>query len=388
MTAQRRAVIVGAGIGGLASAIALEQAGWRVALLERGERLSGDGSALLVQPNAIRALRALGLGVAIDAISTPFDAGRLRRHDGRPLVRVSTGEMSDRLGAQAVAMHRNDLFEALVSALGDRVEVHTGVTATHVDLVQPAAGDNTRRWPADLVVGADGINSAVRTGIDAQATVRGSGTVAFRAVVPPHRMPSFPDGGETHGGDGRRFLYASLGERGAYWAAIVRGGLRPEPPSVRHRLVAEWFDGWHEPIPQLIAATRPEEIQQEQISFLQPLPRRYTHVAESGGAVLVGDAAHAMAPDLGQGAGLALEDGVTLGVCLTRDSITDGLREYERLRRARTLKLARASRRMSALLNTRGRFSTGMRDGLLRAVPDSWFGRGSVAAADWQPPTP
>lgn len=389
MAAQRRAIIVGAGIGGLASAIALEQAGWRVALLERGERLRGDGSALLVQPNAIRALRALGLGVAIDAISTPFDAGRLRRHDGRPLVRVSTGDMAERLGAQTVVIHRNDLFEALVSAMGERVEVHTGVTATHVDLVHPAAGDNARRWPADLVVGADGINSAVRTGIDAQAKVRSTGTVAFRAVVPEHRMPDLPDGGgETHGADGRRFLYAPINGRGAYWAAVVRGGTRPEPSQVRHRLIAEWFDGWHDPIPQLIANTRPEEIQQQQISFLHPLPRRYTHIAESGGAVLVGDAAHAMTPDLGQGAGLALEDGVTLGICLTRDSISDGLSEYERLRRTRTQRLARASRRMSTLLTTRGKFSTGMRDGILRAVPDSWIGRGSLAAADWQPPAP
>ena len=387
MTEQRRAVIVGAGIAGLASAIALEQAGWRVALLERGDRLRGDDSALLVQPNAIRALRALGLGVAVEAMATPFEAGRLRRNDGRPLVRPVTDDMTHRLGSQAAVLHRNDLFEALVSAMGDRVEVHTGVTATHIDLVHPAAGDNSRRWPADLVVGADGINSAVRTGVDTHAQVRNTGTVAFRAVIPRHRMPDLPDGGgETHGGDGQRFLYAPVTEHGAYWAAVVRGGVRPEPAQVRHRLITEWFEGWHAPIPQLIAATRPEEILQQQVTFLHPLPRRYTHLAEAGGAVLVGDAAHAMTPDLGQGAGLALEDGVTLGVCLTRDSIADGLREYERLRRTRTLRLARASRRMGVLLSTRGRFSTGMRDGILRAVPDSWFGRGGAAAADWQPP--
>ncbi|GAA4892884.1 2-polyprenyl-6-methoxyphenol hydroxylase-like FAD-dependent oxidoreductase [Stackebrandtia albiflava] len=389
MAKQRRAVIVGAGIAGLSSAIALAQAGWRVAVLERGDRLRDDGTALLVQPNAIRALRALGLGVAIDAIASPFDAGRFRRSDGRPLIRLAGEDGASRPGGNTVVLHRGDLFEALMSALGDRVEVHTGVTATHIDLVQTAAGDNSRRWPADLVVGADGVGSAVRAGIDPLAKVATVGTVAFRAVIPPHRVPDGLDGGgESHGADGRRFLYAPLRARGAYWAAVVRGGLRPEPVEVRHRLVAEWFEGWHDPVPQLIAATRAEEISQQQISFLRPLPRRYTHLTESGGAVLVGDAAHAMTPDLGQGAGLALEDGVTLGVCLTRESIPDGLREYERLRRARTARLARASRRLAALLTTRGRFSTTMRDGLLRAVPDSWLNRGTTAASDWSPPTP
>lgn len=387
---QRRAVIVGAGIGGLASAIALEQAGWRVALLERGDRLRDDGTALLVQANAMRALRALGLGVAIDAIAQPFDSGALRRPDGKPLIRSVTPEPVDRTEPQSVVFHRGDLLEALVSALGDRVEIHTGVTVTNVDLVHPAAGDNTRRWPADLVVGADGINSAVRTGIDPNATVTGTGTVAFRAVIPPHRVPRLPDdGGETHGTNGQRFRYAPLSERGAYWTAVVRGGQRPEPADVRHRLLAEWFRGWHDPIPKLIDATRPEEIRQEQLSYLHPLPRRYTQVADGGGAVLVGDAAHAMAPDLGLGAGLALEDGVTLGICLTHASIPDGLGEYEHLRRGRTVRLAKTARRMAALLGSRGKLGTTMRDGLLRAMPEGWLSRGAGAAAvsDWHPPS-
>ncbi|CAM3179471.1 FAD-dependent oxidoreductase [Stackebrandtia soli] len=386
MSTQPRAVIVGAGIAGLGSAIALQQAGWRVALLERGDRLRGDGTALLVQANAIRALRALGLGMAIEAMATPVNAGRYRRRDGRELVHIGTPESPE---VSTVVVHREDLFEALVAALGSDVEVHTSTTATHIDLVRSAAGDRARRWPADLVVGADGIGSAVRSAIDQASRIRGTGTVAFRAVVPPHRAPELPDeGGETQGPDGHRFLYAPMGRRGVYWAAVMPGGLRPEPPDVRRDLLKRWFADWHDPIPRLIATTRAEEIHQQEIAYLKPLPQRYVHTGEGSGAVLVGDAAHAMTPDLGQGAGLALEDAVTLGVCMTNRSVEDGLAEYERLRRSRTVKLAKASQRLGAVLGARGRVGSSLRNGVLRALPDGWLGRGTDSAADWTPPSP
>ncbi|MGH8880048.1 MAG: FAD-dependent oxidoreductase, partial [Stackebrandtia sp.] len=344
MTPSRRVVIVGAGIGGLATAIALERAGWRVALLERGDRLRGDGTALRLMPNAAAALRELGLGLALDAISTPMESGRYRRHDGQLLAAMPIAEMTERFGTPPLVVHREDLFEALVAALGDRVEVHTGITASRIDLVHPAAGDTSRRWAADLIVGADGIVSAVRTGMDAASKVANTGMVAFRAVIPHHRTPDMPEGGgETHGPDGRRFLYAPMGRRGAFWAAVTRGGKRPEPVTVRHGLIARWFADWHSPIPELIDATRPEEVSQQEITYLKPLPRRFTHVGDSCGAVLVGDAAHAITPDLGQGAGLALEDAVTLGACLTGTSIPEGLARYEELRHARTAKLAKLS---------------------------------------------
>lgn len=385
----RRAVIVGAGIGGLASAIALERAGWRVALLERGDRLRGDGSALSLMPNAVAALADLGLGVALDAIATPMTSGALRRADGRVLAELPVAELTERFGSPPVVVHREDLFEALVAGLGDRVEIHTGVTATHIDLVHPAAGDTSRRWAADLVVGADGITSAVRIGMNSGATITKTGTVAFRAVIPPHRTPdSLVGGGETRGPDGRRFLYAPMGKRGAYWAAAMRGGRRPEPVEVRKDLIARWFADFHAPVGELIAATRAEEITQQEISHLWPLPRRFTHVGDEGGAVLVGDAAHAMTPDLGQGAGLALEDAVTLGACLTETGIAAGLARYEQLRYSRTTKLAKLSHRMGSVFAARGRLSSTMRDGLLRAAPDAWIGKQATVGMEWTPPKP
>lgn len=388
MSTQQRAVIVGAGIAGLASAIALERAGWRVALLERGDRLRGDNSALSLQPNAIRALKALGLGLAIDAISTPLDAGQLRRADGRILAAMPVSEAAERFGLRPVVVHRGDLFEALVAGLGSDVEIHTGITATHIDLVRPAAGDQSRRWPADLVVGADGISSAVRAGIDASAKVTGAGRVAFRAVIPPHRVPDLPDGGgEAQGPDGRRFVYAPIGSRGAFWSATVRGGPRPEPVEVRHALLARWFGDWHAPIPQLIAATRPEEVSQHEVTYLNPLPGRFTQSTDGSGAVLVGDAAHAILPDLAQGAGLALEDAVTLGACLAGAGLAEGLREYERVRYARAVKIAKAAHRIGAVFGARGKVQASMRNGLLRAAPDTWFGKGVMAGSEWTPPT-
>lgn len=386
MSHQRRVVIVGAGIAGLATAIAMERAGWRVALLERNERLKGDQASLTLQPNAVRALRALGLGLVLDAIALPLDAGRLRRHDGHLLATVPLSETTARLGPQPVAVSRQELFEGLVAALGTNVEVHSGVTATHLDLVESAAGDASRRWPADLIVGADGIFSSVRGGIDDTSKVESAGSVVFRAVIPSHRVPDLPDQGcHTQGPNRRRFWYEPL-PRGASWTAIVRGGPRPEPAHVRHELLSEWFDGWHDPIPQLIAATRPEEVQQERVSYLRPMPGVYTQMNDTCGAALVGDAAHAMLPELRQGAGLALEDAVTLGACLTDKPLGDGLAEYERQRYERTTRLAKVALRMGTVYSGRGRFGASIRDNLLRAVPDSVYAKHATAGSDWMPP--
>lgn len=387
MSSPRRAVVVGAGVAGLATTLALELAGWRVALLERNERLRGDKAAVVIGANAVRALRVLGLGAALDAIATPVSKATLRRADGKVLAAPTALETSNALEAGPVTVHREDLFESLVAALGRRVEIHTGVTAGYVDLVHPAAGDQRRRWAADLIVGADGIGSGVRAGVDPASKVVKVGTVTFQATIPFHRAPDLPDhGAEIRDAEGRRFSYAQVGSGGLYWTATMRGGLRPEPAEVRHELLDTWFAHWQDPVRQIIAATQPAEVTQHESTCLWPLPKSYTHLNDTTGAVLVGDAAHATAPELCMGVGLALEDAVTLGACLTGKSVPEGLRAYEEQRRQRTVKLAKTSKRLGMLLGGRGRVGASMREGVLRAAPDGWLGKSAAAAWEWTPP--
>ncbi|GLZ75325.1 FAD-dependent oxidoreductase [Actinorhabdospora filicis] len=373
---ERSAVVVGAGVGGLATAVALTGAGWRVQVLERHERLRADGAGLQLWANGVRALGALGMGGALDAITDRRSRGPagLRAPDGKWLVRP------DQAPGESVFAHRQDLHEALVAALGEGVAVRTSATVTGLRLGDaPAVRLGGETITADLVVGADGASSLARTSVDNHARLVGAGRVAWRAVVPSFRAPELSGACETRG-DGLRFAYAGLGHHGVYWTAEAQGSVRPESPAGQLDLLRRWFAGWHEPVGQLIAATRPEELLQNPVEYLDPLPRAFAHAGSTAGVALVGDAAHALTTDLGQGAGLALEDAVTLGACLRGRTVPEGLRRYDELRRHRVTRLAKASRRAGAAKGG------ALRTALMRALPDRAQAKGSPAVTDWTPP--
>lgn len=388
----RRAVVIGGGIAGLAAAGALSRTGWQVTLLERHDGLRADGAALLVWPNGVHALRALGVGRGLDTISTPVSDTGFRRPDGRWLKRLDTAAITERLGAPVVTVHRQDLHDALVAQLGE-VQVRTGVQVTAVRCTSdqlPAAGDGRSWWEGELLVAADGISSVVRGAVAPESGIAGAGHVAWRAVVPAHRAPPLDSTSETVGA-GHRFLYTSLGSRGVYWAATAPGAPRPEPPEVQLDLLRRWFARWHAPVPALLDASRPADLLQHPIADLDPLPRSLGIPVGPGGVVLIGDAGHAMTPNLGIGACLALEDAVTLGEVAVASSVGEGLhqtlRRFNRLRRPRVAGLVRRSRRLGAVLQARGPIAVRARDAVLAGTPEGWIIRSLVAAAAWRPPS-
>ncbi|WP_326552868.1 FAD-dependent oxidoreductase [Micromonospora sp. NBC_01813] len=396
----RTAVVVGAGIGGLAAAGGLARTGWQVTLLEREDRVRSDGTALVLWPNGMRALRALGLGEGLDAIATAVAHTGVRRPDGQWLVqpRPQPGDRAP------VVVHREDLHDALIAGLGEQVEIRTGVS---VRGLRPVSGDRpavtTGRGvvEADLVVAADGTQSVLRPALAPVSTVISSGCAAWRAVVPWYRAPQLPPeqiSGEVLGA-GYRFVSASLGERGSaggssrggiYWVATAVGASRPESPATQLTLLRRWFAGWPSPVGELLAATEPGDVVQQEVRELRPLPQAYGFPSGPGGVVLLGDAAHTMPHHLGQGACLAFEDAATL-CALVRDTVpgpqlTAAIETYSRLRRPRAVAMARQTRRVAAVLQARGRLALRARDATLGTISPRLMGSVAATAAQWNPP--
>ncbi|GIF04189.1 FAD-dependent monooxygenase [Actinoplanes siamensis] len=383
---RRSAAVVGGGIGGLAAAVALHRAGWTVAVHERSPAPKPAGAGLTLWPNAVRALHALGLAEALRSRAAPLTGSGVRRPDGRWLSRTDASQVISRHGAPQLAIMRADLVELLASALPPGC-LRLGADITGADAGGPdrqasiRCGD--RLVPADLVVAADGVNSRLRQTLwPTQPPARYCGYVAWRAVV---RSPATAIGAASETwGRAERFGVVPIGHDLVYLYATANSPAR-KPGADELAELRRRFRHWHEPIPALLDAITPDGLLRHDIMAVQPSPRRL----HTGRMALLGDAAHAMEPNLGQGAGLAIEDAVVLAHAVTGASSTvSGLAHYSRARAGRVTRLARQSRLLGRITQSPSAAVVALRDVATRLIPDRLALRGFDAAANWHPPAP
>ena len=348
-----RAVVIGAGIGGLAAAAGLRLAGWHVTVCERAASLEPVGAALALAPNGLRALDAVGAGDGLRGLAVPQELG-IRRSDGRWLIRSTTGRMiSDRFGDPVILLARAAVIDALEACLpGDVLSLGIEVTSvepggkagqngTSVARVATTAGE----LDADLVVAADGIGSGTRSVLfPGHPGLRYAGFTTWRLLTGP-MTGQFPMAESW--GRGTVFGVMPLSDRRVYCYAAA-----PAEPGARARdelaELAGLFGTWHEPIPELLAITRPQDVLRHDVAELAaPLPS-FHH----GRVALLGDAAHPMTPNLGQGACQALEDAAVisrLAAGTEPDAVAGMLARYTADRLPRTTDVVRWSRRAATM---------------------------------------
>ncbi|RKN16597.1 FAD-dependent oxidoreductase [Micromonospora musae] len=381
------AVVVGGGIGGLSAALALHRRGWRVTVLERAPELREVGAGLTLMANAMRGLDALGLGPAVRRSGHSETPGGIRTSTGRWLSRVDGEVMTRLLGTTALGIHRATLHRLLREALptsalhvgAEVIDVVTGPADAEVRYRRDGTPDAVR---ADLVVGADGVHSVVRARLWQQAPPPAyAGSTAWRAAIEwPEPVPS-----AITWGRGAEFGMVPLGDGRVYWFGAVNappGGHTADELATCRKL----FGTWHDPIPALLAATAPEAVLRNDILHLAAALPSYVR----GRVVLLGDAAHAMTPNLGQGAGQAIEDAVVLGaVCAggADEGLPAALAAYDGQRRPRSQAIARAAYRTGRYgQQLRNPLAVAARNTLLRLTPAHTALRGMARYADWQPP--
>jgi 2-polyprenyl-6-methoxyphenol hydroxylase-like FAD-dependent oxidoreductase len=237
------------------------------------------------------------------------------------------------------------------------------------------------RDPVDLVVVADGARSRLRDAlVPGHPGPRGTGEYAARAIAPAPAGADLPAGELLDHRTGDRFGCLPMSDGEVYWYATWRSAA-PVDPVARHRWLCERLASWHPAVPALVGATPAAAVHVVETAQLDPLPR-----FAAGRAVLLGDAAHAMTPDLGQGACQAFEDAVSLGAALDASpDVAAALAHYDAVRRPRTAALARQARSTNRLLIASGPGAR-LRDAALRLVPDALATRALARQLRFAPP--
>ncbi len=363
-----KVIVVGGGIGGLCAALALQKQGIETIVYEAAPELKPVGAGVGLAANAIQGLASLGVSDAVIARGKELEALTIFDEHDHIITNQDTRPLSKKYGISNFVIHRADLHDVLAQNLKPgtlQLNKRCQTINQQNNRVLVTFTDGTQTI-ADLLIAADGINSVIRQHLLPESKPRYAGYTCWRGVIQnPGVTINHMISAETWAPQGRVGMASLPGNR-IYWYACINA---PEnDPRMRQMTPAQLaahFTGVHKPVQQVLAATRPDQLIWGDIADLKPL-KKFVY----NRMVLLGDAAHATTPNMGQGACQAIEDAVVLGQCLAQHAtIVSALANYEKRRLARTAKVIRLSRMLGWVSQWENPLLVKVRNAVFRATP-------------------
>jgi 2-polyprenyl-6-methoxyphenol hydroxylase-like FAD-dependent oxidoreductase len=364
-----KTAIIGGGIAGLTAAIALKRIGVESEVFEAAPDIKPLGAGLGLAANAIKAFRKLGIADDVIAAGHCLSAFTICDEKRRTITRTDSRAVSQKHGLDNFTIHRGRLHEALLRHL-DPATLHAGKRA--VDFQETEAGvtlhfQDGSHYTASQVIVAEGIHSPLRRKLLPSSAPRYAGYTCWRAVIDYPGAEALQEATETWGPQGR-FGIVPLAGGQVYWFACVNAPHNsPEMKAYRVLDLLRVFGSYHDPIPAILRQTQDEQLLWNDICDLDPI-RQFAF----GRLVLIGDAAHATTPNMGQGACQAIEDAVVLADELQKGgSLADAAKRFEARRLTRTHWVVNQSFRIGQVAQLENRLLTGLRNQLFRLLPAS-----------------
>lgn len=359
----KQVTIIGAGIGGLTAALMFQQNGIEVAVYEAAQELRPVGAGIMIANNAMQVFRSLGIHEKIAKAGLRLSNMVITDENLKAISPIDLTGFEKKYGVHNVAIHRSDLQKILAEEVGydnlnlgkklDTIQAHeTGFTLHFEDATS---------LETPLLIGADGIKSVVRKKLFHKNTLRDAQQVCWRGISEISLPEQYQQTGIEAWGKGKRFGFVPLKNNKVYWFALQN------TPLVTHENLNEIFNEFHPDFHSILDATPKEQIIRSDIMDLKPIPKWYAK-----NVCLIGDAAHATTPNLGQGACQAIEDAYCLGKLLENGLSDEQLfEEYQKSRRKKVDYIVNTSWRLGKIAQLESPIGSWLRNNLMRLTPNS-----------------
>lgn len=353
--------IIGAGIGGLTLGNVLQQNGYDFTIYESAREIKPVGAGIMMAVNAMQVFDQLGLKEKIENAGNKIHRITLSNESLKPFSKTEILELENKYKSCNVAIHRAELQRILAENLNSKsIELNHSLTKIEKKENYILDFKNGTQLESKIVFGADGIKSQVRNQILKTGTIRNSGQKCWRGLVDFELQEKYHHEAFELWGKGKRFGFVKISDKKVYWYACIN-----EKSFSRYSEITEIFKGFDSLVLNLIEATEKENIICNDISDLAPIPRWY-----SENLCLIGDAAHATTPNMGQGACQAIEDAYIIGRLLEKNNDFNSVfAEFQKIRRKKVDYIVNTSRTIGKI--SQWEHGNNLRNFVMSLIPES-----------------
>lgn len=358
--------IIGAGIGGLTTAIALEQKGIKTRIFEQTEQIRPVGAGIILANNAMQVYEKLGLRKIIEQNGNPISSMNITKSNLKPLTKIDLSYFEQKHKTKNIAIHRGTLQQILIKELKS-----TPINLNHklTSIAENTNGyylkfDNGEQIQSSTVLGADGLNSIVRQHLFPNNSIRNTNQICWRGIT-EYKLPiKFRNELNEAWGKTERFGFVQIAKNKVYWYALKSFKKSKNEFSIND--LEHYFSKYNSVIKEVLKTTKKEQINTAEISDLKP-----TNIWYKENVCLIGDSAHATTPNMGQGACQAIEDAFVLSECIDKYGITKAFSEYQKLRLPKAHQIVNASWLLGKVAHLKNPILIGLRNQMLRLTPSS-----------------
>ena len=356
--------IIGAGIGGLTTALTLKKRGLNVNIFESSAEIKPVGAGIILANNAMQVFQKLGIQDKIEKAGNKISFMKITDDQLTPLSVVNLSEYEQKYGVSNIAIHRGELQKILANEIGfDNINLSKRLSKIEKNRLFKLTFEDNSTIESKLVIGADGIKSVVRNQLFEKSTLRNPNQICWRGICEIDLPQKYHNELNEAWGKGKRFGFVKISDKKVYWYALTNS----KNVEISNVNLTEYFSEFHSDILNILSATKKEQIIVSDIFDLKPIDKW-----QNENVCLVGDAAHATTPNLGQGACQAIEDAYVLGKLLDNGMpIENTFKAYEKLRRKKAHTIVNTSWTVGKMAHIENRLGIWLRNLVMKNMPKS-----------------